>query len=401
MRIDLVYFDAGGGHRSAALALEQVIRDQKRPWNCRLVNLQHLLDPMDPFRKLTGVRLQDFYNLMLKRGWTAGSAEALRLLHFMIRKCHAEQVELIRRHWSESPPEMVVSVLPHFNAALLDGLEGAAPGVPLVTILTDLADYPPDFWIQSPRQHVICGTGTAVAQALAQGCPSDRIRRVSGMILHPRFYEPAPFDREAERVRLGLDPSLPAVLVLFGGAGSTAMLPIARRLSRLQRRVQLILLCGTNTRLARRLRNTDFGVPTVVEGYTTEVPRFMRLADLFVGKPGPGSISEALVMGLPVIVERSARTLVQERYNTEWVLKHEVGLALRGFRRIGPAVEFLLEPKNYCRYRAAVAAFRNRAVFEIPDILADIAERRAGAPLGQTVVDGNVSSDVYSRGIRA
>jgi len=42
----------------------------------------------------------------------------------------------------------------------------------------------------------------------------------------------------------------------------------------------------------------------------------MQLSDYFVGKLGPESVSEALVIGLPVIVERNARTMVQERYNT-------------------------------------------------------------------------------------
>ena len=52
--IDLVYFNAGGGHRSAALALEAVIREQGRPWAVRLVNLMQILDPQDVFRKTMG-----------------------------------------------------------------------------------------------------------------------------------------------------------------------------------------------------------------------------------------------------------------------------------------------------------------------------------------------------------
>ncbi len=69
-KIDFVFFDAGGGHRSAADALRLVIQQQQRPWEVRLVNLQELLDSLDVFRKLTGRRLQDIYNLMLKKGWT-------------------------------------------------------------------------------------------------------------------------------------------------------------------------------------------------------------------------------------------------------------------------------------------------------------------------------------------
>ena len=68
-----MYFDAGGGHRAAANALRQVIEQQKRRFAVRMVNLQETLDSMDLFRKLTGLRLQDVYNLMLKKGWTLGN----------------------------------------------------------------------------------------------------------------------------------------------------------------------------------------------------------------------------------------------------------------------------------------------------------------------------------------
>ena len=58
----------------------------------------------------------------------------------------------------------------------------------------------------------------------------------------------------------------------------------------------------------------------------------MSLADFFIGKPGPGSISEAVAMGLPVIVERNTWTLPQERYNADWVLERNAGLVLPNFR---------------------------------------------------------------------
>jgi 1,2-diacylglycerol 3-beta-galactosyltransferase len=98
----------------------------------------------------------------------------------------------------------------------------------------------------------------------------------------------------------------------------------------------------------------------------------MYLADFFIGKPGPGSISEALAMKLPVIVERNARTLPQERYNADWVTEKHVGLVLRDFGRITPTVEELLDPSNFARFRNNAAAINNRAVFEIPGNLNEI-----------------------------
>ena len=371
--LDFLYFDAGGGHRAAANALRQVIEQQKRRFAVRMVNLQETLDSMDVFRKLTGLRLQDVYNLMLKKGWTLGSPQLTVGMHLVIRLLHGKQVRLLEDFWHTSRPDMVVSLVPNFNRSICQSLAQALPGVPLVTILTDIADYPPHFWIErGGDQHFICGSAKAVEQARALGHPAEKVHRVSGMILNPRFYEIpplAPGERARARAELGFDPAQPVGLVLFGGEGSAVMAQIAHRLDGRQ----LLAICGHNEKLRARLQTMPHGAPMFVEGFTKEVPRYMQLADYFIGKPGPGSISEAVAMGLPVIVERNAWTLPQERYNTDWVREQKVGIVLKNFRGIARAVEELLEPSSYERLRAATQELSNRAVFEIPDILERIA----------------------------
>jgi 1,2-diacylglycerol 3-beta-galactosyltransferase len=132
---------------------------------------------------------------------------------------------------------------------------------------------------------------------------------------------------------------------------------------------QLMLICGHNEKLRAKLGAMPHRAPMFVEGFTREVPRYMQLADYFIGKPGPASISEAVAMRLPVIVESNAWTLPQERYNAVWVREHGVGVVLPNFRRVGRAVEEMLEPAAFERFRAATERLHNRAVFEIPDIL--------------------------------
>ena len=193
------------------------------------------------------------------------------------------------------------------------------------------------------------------------------------MILNPRFYDIAPLSEEAraaERAKLGFRSEEPVGLVLFGGEGSSVMLEVAKRLNCRQ----LLLICGNNARLRQRLQGLVHEAPMFVEGFTREVPRYMQLADYFIGKPGPGSVSEAVAMRLPVIVECNAWTLPQERYNAEWIAEMGVGLVLKDFRGIGSAVDRLLEPRAYLKFRDAAAGMRNRAVFEIPDILEQIAK---------------------------
>ncbi len=375
-----MFFDAGGGHRAAATALQKVIETQGRPWDVRLIDLQDVLDELDIFRKLTGLRMEDIYNKILAKGWTLGSTQLLPAMHAIIRLYHGAQVRVLTQYWRANRPHMVVSLVPNFNRAMFQALQAVDPQIPYVTILTDMADYPPSFWIENQLQSFICGTAKAAEQARETAAPGSPVHRVSGMILSPSFYDVPSVDRDAALVQLGLQPGVPTGLILFGGEGSQKMLDIYDRIDASSLRVQLLLLCGKNTGLADKLRRRSGRIAKHVEGFTKEVPKFMRLADFFVGKPGPGSVSEAIKMGLPVIVENNAWTLPQERYNATWVTENEVGEALGNFSNIVPALQRMLEPKRFATLRKNANAIENRALFEIPEILEEKL-KAAGASL--------------------
>ena len=367
-----MFFDAGGGHRSAANALLKAIAMEQRPWNARMVNLQEVLDHLDVFRKVTTIRLEDIYNLLLKKGWTLGSPQMLVFMHTVIRVIHPAQVRELAKHWTLTKPDMVVSLVPNFNRAMYQAIQRVSPKTPYVTVLTDIADYPPHFWIErGQNQYIVCGSAKAEQQALAMGHARDRVFRTSGMILNPKYYDVPPVDRAPERAKLGLG-DLPTGLVMFGGQGSPAMLEIFERLNAADLGLQLILICGKNKRLAEKLRARRTKMPVLIEGFTDRVPYYMRVSDFFIGKPGPASISEAVALGLPVIVERNMWTLPQERYNADWVRENEIGDVVSSFREIVDAVRQLLQGGTLERYRANAARMENRAVFEIPEILRTI-----------------------------
>jgi len=374
--VDLVYFNAGGGHRASALALEAAIQREGLPWTVRLINLREVLDPKDGFRKLTGMDPEDVYNKRLARGWTLGLTHELKVLQAVIRWAKPTLVRSLQQHWLATEPDMVVSLIPNFNRSLYESVASALPGVPYVTVLTDLADHPPHFWIERGQdQHFVCGSERAVQQARAAGYADDRIHRTSGMMIRSAFYETRSIDRAAERQRLGLDPNRPTGLVLFGGQGSKTMLGIAKRLPD----TQLILACGHNESLAKALRALPAQAPRLVLGFTPDVAHYMQLSDFFIGKPGPGSVSEAVQLHLPVIVVCNRWTLPQERYNAQWVREQGVGLVRSSYAKVPDAVNELVSDLE--TYRAATQKVHNRAVFELPGILQGILAR-AEAPAG-------------------
>ncbi len=363
-KIELVYFNAGGGHRSAALALQEVIELNHPEWDVTLVNLFEVIDSERYFQKLTGFAPEDLYNLRLKKGWTRGLATELKIFQAMIRLTHTKLKIKIEKYWIERQPDLVVSLVPNFNKVMYESLRDACPDMPYVTVLTDLADYPPNFWIEpNQEQSLICGTDHAALQAVEAGYRETQITQVSGMIMRPSFYQSVMIDRNARCDELGLDPHLPTGLVMFGGHGSTQMIKIAKDLSYRQ----MIFVCGHNELLAQKIKALKPTVKHVVYGFTSDINLLMQLSDYFIGKPGPGSLSESIHMGLPVITFKNASTMPQERFNTSWVTEHQYGLVISTMRELPSAVETMIA--ELPTFKAQVLKVNNRAVFEVVESL--------------------------------
>jgi UDP-N-acetylglucosamine:LPS N-acetylglucosamine transferase len=372
-KIRVVFHDGGGGHRNAAIALQTIAAQQGREWQVELVQFQDLTDRLDVLRKLTGIRIQQQYNIMLQNGWTLGSKQLLRVLQLTIRIFHGPMVRLLAEFWSEHPADLLVSVIPHFNREIIESWSEVYPGRPFVTLITDLADFPPRFWIEPIKeQYVIAGTEKAVEQARALGHDEAHIFQASGMILRPDFYVEDHDDPVALRNEMGLRNDLTTAIVLFGGHGSKVMYDITERLDAAGLPLQLILICGRNEELAAKLRARQWKMPVHVVGFTKEVHKLMRAAGFLIGKPGPGSIAEAMVRRLPVLIECNAWTLPQERFNAEWVTEKHVGIVLRSFKEVANGVRQMLEPARLAEFRKNVAALDNRAIFEIPEMLAKL-----------------------------
>ena len=373
-RIHVLFHDAGGGHRNAAQALKAVCEQQNQPWELNLIQFQELTDRLDVLRRLTGIRIQEQYNILLRNGWTWGSEYLLRVLQLTIRIFHRPMVKTLSSYWRQNPADLLISVIPHFNREIAESWIAVYPGRPFVTIITDLADFPPRFWIEPiAEQIVVAGSDRAAEQARTMGKTASSLFRVSGMILRPEFYAEQQESSAAIRQQLGLDQAVPTAMVLFGGYGSNLIYDIVEQIDAARLPLQMILICGKNDRLAERLRGQKWNLRVHIVGFTRDVNRLMRAADFLIGKPGPGSIAEAMISGLPVLVECNSATLPQERYNTEWVSEKQVGVVIRSFRReVVRAVRYFLEPAKLDAMKRNVASQPNRAVFEIPEYLSSL-----------------------------
>jgi UDP-N-acetylglucosamine:LPS N-acetylglucosamine transferase len=367
----LFTIDAGGGHRAAARALVAAAEEGGVAWRFRVESFQKILLELDLLRRLVGVSLEDAYNVILRRNWNLFMVPLLRLMHAVIR---IRRRALVRRlgQWLQAVPRpaAVVSVMPNFNGVMRDAIEAAHPGTPLVVVLTDLADFPPRFWIEPGIDRVVVGTDEAREQALALGLPAERITRVSGMVLNPSFYRGGgPGRREDARRSLGLGADEFVVTLLFGGKGSPQMAPLARGLLEADPGWTVIAICGDNPALVERLAPLEARHPGRLRrlGFTDRVAELMAASDVLATKPGPGSLAEAFHQRVPVVVIRNRHTIPQERFNTDYVARHGLGRVVHHWSEIPRAVaELGRDPLERERTRERLAALPpNRAVYEV------------------------------------
>lgn len=159
----------------------------------------------------------------------------------------------------------------------------------------------------------------------ALGEPGERIR-VTGIPIHPAFAaEP---DRHALRRKHRVSGDRPLLLVLCGGFGVGPVESLVRTLVAQVTLAQVVIVAGRNEALRRRLeRAVAAASPRVrVLGFTTEMHEWMALASLAVSKPGGLTTSEALALGLPLVVANAIPG--QETRNA--TMLYEEGAAISG-----------------------------------------------------------------------
>jgi UDP-N-acetylglucosamine:LPS N-acetylglucosamine transferase len=324
--IDLLFIRAGDGHVATAKALHKELVKYDPSIEVRLVDLQDpsVLGGLDFIARHTGITGVDIYNLMLRHDLTILDPIYLGLSRFNIRLRYKQGLDILRHFWGKHKPDLVVSLVPLFNGLILQALEEVSPSTPSLTILTDLCDVSDCYWFDERTRRCLVPTERARLQALTKGLRPTQVRLSTGLVLRQEFYDLPPIDCDAERLGLGLESGTFTMLILFGGNGSSVMKTILRRLDRLGSPIQAICLCGKNEKLADEITKMKLDFKVCVVGYTEKVDLYMRLADVFIGKPGNISVSEAVHLGLPVITTKNSATLLQERYTGKWLDENAV-----------------------------------------------------------------------------
>lgn len=373
--VDIVFFDAGSGHRSAAHSLATALRQDHPDWRVRAVDLVDGVAGHHTFERTARAGIA-YFNWMLKRDRVFDLRGLIRLSLLCQDLVTPRGVRAAARFWADAPPDALVSVTPMYNELLYRAARHANPDVACVTIPVDFEEVMMRYWF-TPRtpHHYLLASDRLYEQARAAGIGAERLHRLSGMVIDPLFYGPPPADVPAELAAAGLDPRLPTALVSFGGQGCTPVWDIAQQLSKTELRLNLIALCGRNRHLFDELNAWRAPYPTLVLAYAPQPPvLYHHLADVVVGKPGTMTITEAMVTRTPLVALKSRGMAPVQRGNERWLTERGVGLVAPTVGDVGAAVERIVARPN--AYQEAATRSAGRGVFEAAAIVAAL----AGAP---------------------
>jgi len=321
------YFsDTGGGHRSAAEAIIEAMHlEYKNKVTTEMVDFFKDYAPR-PFNRAAAM-----YPYMVKAPqlWSAsfhatdGRARARVITTTMWPIARQAARALVQRH----PADLIVTVHPFANSFALRALGKDRP--PFINVVTDMVTTHA-LWYDNRADLILVPTETARLRAIKYHMPPEKVH-VVGLPVADRYCQPVG-RKSTLRKKLGWTLDKPIILLMGGGEGMGPLAKTAQAIDASGLDVSLVIVCGRNQKLKTTLESCEWENPTLIYGFTRDMPDFMRAADFIVTKAGPGTIAEALNAQLPIILysklpgqEDGNVTFVEEEGAGVWAPKpHDV-----------------------------------------------------------------------------
>lgn len=325
-RILILMSHTGGGHRASALALQAGFE--------QLYGDRYAIDIIDILRDYTFWPLSKaptIYPVLANRApwaWKLiyATERSPRFSVMLVQLASRLVAGKLRCAFEKYQPDLIISVHPLLQHVTIRVLAEMARRIPFATVITDLASTHP-LWYHRQVDACFVPTEEAAQMALATGIPEERVHLL-GLPVRPAFSLDYPNKMDLRR-KLALSEDLPAVLLMSGGDGVGPVEEIAigleAALSPQESGVagQIIVVCGRNDRLRNKLNSRRWSIPVKVNGFVDNMPEWMHASDCIVTKAGPGTIAEAMICGLPMVI--SGFIPGQEEDNVSFVVDQQVG----------------------------------------------------------------------------
>jgi len=318
--IVFLFSDTGGGHRSASEAIAEALNlEFPKEFTYEMVDFfkeyspppLNLAGPVYPLMS----RMEYMWEFTFK---ASNNPDFMRVLFSAFWPyIRFGMYKMLREH----PGDMYVSVHPLINIPFLRAMRRREITTPYLIVVTDLVSTH-TAWFAKEADLISIPTEQARKPALYAGIDPEKMR-VIGLPVADRFCKP-PGDKKVLRKKLGWSQEKTIILLVGGGEGMGPLGTVSKKINRAKLDVGLVVITGRNKKLKNELEAMDWNIPTHIYGFVTDMPDLMRAADILVTKAGPGTISEALIANLPIILYH--RIPGQEEGNVSYVIDEGAGI---------------------------------------------------------------------------
>jgi 1,2-diacylglycerol 3-beta-galactosyltransferase len=318
--IVFLFSDTGGGHRSASEAIiEAVNLEFPEEFTYEMVDFFKEYSP--PPLNLAGPayplmsRMEYMWEFTFK---ASDNPDFMRVLFSAFWPyIRFGMYKMLREH----PGDIYVSVHPLINIPFLRAMRRRKITTPYMVVVTDLVSTH-TAWFAKEADLISIPTEQARKPALYAGIDPKKMK-VIGLPVADRFCKP-PGDKKALRKKLGWPQDKAIILLVGGGEGMGPLSTVSKEINQAKLDAGLVIITGRNKKLKDELKAINWNIPTHIYGFVTDMPDFMRAADILVTKAGPGTISEALIANLPIILYH--RIPGQEEGNVSYVIDEGAGV---------------------------------------------------------------------------
>jgi 1,2-diacylglycerol 3-beta-galactosyltransferase len=372
-RLIFLFSDTGGGHRASAEAVSRAM-EMRYPSRFQIEMIDPFVQGGRPFIRWLVYR----YNWLIKHmpktyGLVFHGTDNRMMVRAAVRSFGRQLRPGINRSVGDVPPAGIVSFHPLTNHVTIQVLDKLGLDIPFVTVITDMTDVH-RFWITQRADLVVVPSMEARRFCISKGLDPRKVH-IAGLPVNPRFHGPIHgAEKAALRHRLGLAHE-PTLLLVSGAGGSGRLRAQAKALDRAALGLQLLVVSGRNQKLRSRLEREKWNGNVRVYGFVENMPELMQASDAVVTKAGPGTISEALISGLPLFL--TGFVPGQEEGNMKFVIDQRVGYYTPRVRKLVQAVRrsFVEDRPEFDRMQGhAEAVGRTDAAAEIAQLIAATVE---------------------------
>jgi 1,2-diacylglycerol 3-beta-galactosyltransferase len=308
----------GGGHRAAALAILEAFGQIKHNFEITHYDfVEGAPRPIDDMPK--------YYQRITKLPPAYGSifkaTENRRQAKFAtdaLSKIYKNHLEKVIKHYN---PDIILSF--HFGAnCIMPVVSGMGLNIPYIIVVTDLATGHP-WWFDDRVAECIVPSQEAYVRARTYGMPASKLQ-IIGLPINQQF---AAEKRSKAEIRksLGWPTNQPMALVMAGGDGMGKVEALAKKIDKAGGLdCNIAIIAGRNSALQKSLQKRNWKKQVYIYGFRDDIADMMHASDVLLTKAGPGTIVEAIVSRLPIVIYDFLPG--QEEGNLEYVVTNHAGM---------------------------------------------------------------------------